>query len=354
MTAQNLYNKFLKEEITESKFLYEIRKQSFLPITKFNSFKDTIQILKTRGLINEEKNPTVPEVKCLTIDQVSPYEYNRGINFELDLFDKSVGQNMPTDEELAKTQEKVLKNLTTDQYYYTKKMMSDIEKKQEKQNLRPEELGKELKAKNQMVKGKMLKEIKIDQPQDIKPKDLLNIIQKINGYFENKSSGNNYDYSDEEKFMEIGDNLNISLDNINIKDLENNSIRKTLFSRLKLFIKDLDIDINGLDENLDQDNECESCNRDKPELDVDVMDPNELEILSKIIEEWGLTEYDLEDSDVIDELATEFQRRNGELEEGIALKDKAGNITYVKDDNEANQQINNARQKNIQLTKQRV
>ena len=87
---------------------------------------------------------------------------------------------------------------------------------------------------------------------------------------------------------------------------------------------------------------------------MDVMDPNELERLSRIIEEWGLTEYDLEDSDVIEELATEFQRRNGELEESIALKDKAGNITYAKDDAEANQKMNDARAKNIQLTKQNV
>ena len=102
MTAQNLYNKFLKKEISKEKFLYEVRKQSHLPITKFNSFQDTIQILKTRGLISEEigkyktdKNVFFPKQDIKTIDQVSPHEYAKGINYEFDLFDKSVGQNMP-------------------------------------------------------------------------------------------------------------------------------------------------------------------------------------------------------------------------------------------------------------------
>ena len=114
-------------------------------------------------------------------------------------------------------------------------------------------------------------------------------------------------------------------------------------------------DDEDLDIDLSQPEGCESCDRDKPELDMDVMDPNELERLSRIIEEWGLTEYDLEDSDVIEELADEFLRRNGNgLEEGIALKDKAGNISYVKDDAEANQKMNDARAKGIQLTKQNV
>lgn len=278
MTTQTLYNNLKQGKITESQFLKEVRHQSYLPITKFNSFKDTIQILKTRGIISEEigkyktdKNVFFPKQEIKTIDQVSPHEYAKGINYEMELFDKSVGQNIPTDEELEKAQQKVLRNLSKDEYYYTRKIMTSGQKKQESQDLEYTELGKETKAKNQMIKGKMLKE-NLDQH-----------------------------YSQ------------------------------------------------------DGDEDCESCNRDLPELDMDVMDSNELERLSKIIEEWGLTEYDLNDEDVIEELAAEFQKREGnDLEEGIALKDKAGNITYAKDEAEATQKMNDARTKNIQLTKQNV
>lgn len=350
MTAQTLYNRFQKDEISKEKFLYEVRKQSHLPITKFNSFEDTIQILKTRGLISEEigkykadKNVPFPKQEIKTIDQVSPHEYAKGINYEFDLFEKSVGQNMPTDEELSKVQEKVLRNLSNDEYYYTKKCMSDIEKKQEKANLRDIELGKDLKAKNQLEKGKTLKE------------------------------------------------------------------------------------------NLDQEEQCEGCMREDHELEPEQMNPSQLKVLGDIIEEWGLTEQDVQDEDVLEELADEFQKRwgleeikvekpsniNSELRsklidiiyrymsdeanpnqdeseydetvemienakteeelinimssflqdedlakkyvlsdealgEAIAVKDKAGNIQYAKDDSEATDIVNQAKQKGVQLTKQNI
>ena len=186
------------------------------------------------------------------------------------------GNNLPEDEELKKVQQTVLKNLTSDKYYYTKKEMSDVEKKQEKEKLEPTELKKDMTAPNQMKKGKKLKE-------------------------------------------------------------------------------NLDITSNPF-YNQEESEECEGCNREQSELDIDVMDPNELEILSKIIDEWGLIETDMEDSDIMEELANEFQKRNqdGTVDEGIAVKDTAGNVQYAKDDNEANTMINNARTKNVKLTKSNV
>ena len=74
MTTQELYNKVLKGEVTESKFLYEVRRDTNLPfITSWNTFKDTVKILKNKGIISEEKKGA--EVLVKTIDQVNPYEY---------------------------------------------------------------------------------------------------------------------------------------------------------------------------------------------------------------------------------------------------------------------------------------
>lgn len=273
MTAQTLYNQLVQGTISENKFLYEVRRDpSLTMITKFNSLKDTIQILKSRSIISEnkdltpkfkaDKTPEVPKVVSLTIDQVSPHEYSKGINYELDLNYKSVGQNMPKDDELKKAQIKVLKNLSTDPYYYTRKCMSDEEKKLEKANLRPEELKKDLTAKNQLVKGKVLKEGVSDLGED-----------------------------------------------------------------------------------------CESCER--KELDIDIMSEGQLQVLGQIIDEWGLVESDMEDPDIMEELTNEFQKRWG-LEEAIAVKDKAGNIQYAKDDSEATNIMNAARTKGVQLTKQNI
>jgi len=368
MTAQNLYNKFLKKEISKEKFLYEVRKQSHLPITKFNSFEDTIQILKTRGLISEEigkyktdKNVFFPKQDIKTIDQVSPHEYAKGINYEMDLFDKSVGQNMPKDEELAKVQEKVLKNLTSDEYYYTRKMMSDEQKKVEKSDLECEELGKDTKAKNQMEKGKMLKEIKIDKPGKTKWEKYIEEELKDWDYEDSITWDLPVDINEKNQLQNLIDknegDLRIDIDGWPIAIYNGNRgfefevmDEKNLEENLDQYYSQDDED---LDMDLSQPEGCESCDRDKPELDMDVMDPNELERLSKIIEEWGLTEYDLEDSDVIEELADEFQKRWG-LEEAIAVKDKAGNIQYAKDDSEATDIVNQAKQKGVQLTKQNV
>jgi len=275
MNTQSLYNQLKKREISEQKFLHEVRRDPQLTMVHpTNSLQDTIAILKRHKVIFEvkDKNPELPEVESLTIDQVSPFQYAKGIEYELKLINLPAGNNLPEDEELKKVQQTVLKNLTSDKYYYTKKEMSDVEKKQEKEKLEPTELKKDMTAPNQMKKGKKLKE-NLDQ------------------YYSQEG-----------------------------------------------------------------DDECNGCNREQEELDIDVMNPNELEILSKIIDEWGLIEADMEDSDIMDELADEFQKRNqeGTVDEAIALKDKAGNVQYAKDDSEANNILNQARTKNVQLTKQAV
>lgn len=276
MTAQTLYNQLVQGSISEAKFLYEVRRDPRLTmITRFNSLKDTIRILKNKSVITESKDVMpkykadktipLPEIECFTIDMVSPYEYGKGINYELELTQLAVGQNMPTEEEMVRTQKKVLKNLTSDPYYYTKKCYSDAEKKSEKENLRPEELKKDNnKAPNQLKKA-------------------------------------------------------------------------------------------SLKENLEGE-ECSDCER-AYELDLDELTPEQREVVGKIVEDWGLTELDLEDEDVLDEIAQELSKiTNGKygMEEAVVVKDKAGNVQYAKDDNEATGIINNAKTKGVQLTKSRV
>ena len=143
MTTQELYNKVLAEEVTQQKFLYEVRRDINLPfITASNNFKDTIQILKNRGMISEKKLSTGKqevEIYAKTIDMVNPYEYTRGMNYELDVVVDAMGNRIAdnagdsmhiedlTKDDILKAQKKVLKNLTKNPQYYQQKLIPQME-----------------------------------------------------------------------------------------------------------------------------------------------------------------------------------------------------------------------------------
>jgi len=132
MTTQELYTKLIAGEITEQKFLYETRRDQNLPfVTSLNNFKDTVQILKNKGIISEKaaKKATGKqevEVIAKTIDMVNPYEYSRGMDIELGVENEAVGNSEITEDDILKAQKKVLKNLTKDPNYYSKKRIASM------------------------------------------------------------------------------------------------------------------------------------------------------------------------------------------------------------------------------------
>jgi len=127
MTTQDLYTKVVTGDITEQKFLYEVRRDLNLPfITPSNNFKDTVKILKNKGMISEKQSKLSTgkqdvEIISKTIDMVNPYEYTKGMNIELGVENEAVGNVDITEEDIKKAQKKVLKNLTKDPNYYSKK-----------------------------------------------------------------------------------------------------------------------------------------------------------------------------------------------------------------------------------------
>ena len=127
MTTQDLYTKVVTGEITEQKFLYEVRRDANLPwITSSNTFTDTVKILKNKGMISEKQTKLSTgkqevDIIAKTIDMVNPYEYARGMDVELGLENEAVGNVDITEDDVKKAQKKVLKNLTKDANYYSKK-----------------------------------------------------------------------------------------------------------------------------------------------------------------------------------------------------------------------------------------
>ncbi len=122
MTTKELYIKHKSGEVSNQKFLYEVRRDARLPwITNMTSYEDAVKILKNKGIINEADEKKYGEVDVIakTIDMVNPYEYAKGMNYELDMADNPVRMDL-TQEEVLAAQKIVLKNITKDANYYTK------------------------------------------------------------------------------------------------------------------------------------------------------------------------------------------------------------------------------------------
>jgi hypothetical protein len=130
MTVQNLYTQYLDGKVTKAKFLYEVRRDQNLDmISHHNNFDDTIKILKNKNIISEKaskesKQPTGKqdvEIISKTIDMVNPYEYTRGMDYELGIIDMPATSGDLSEDNVFKAQKKVLANLTKNpQYYYEK------------------------------------------------------------------------------------------------------------------------------------------------------------------------------------------------------------------------------------------
>ena len=164
MTTQDLYTQVVIGDITEQKFLYEVRRDINLPfITQHNNFQDTIQILKNKGMISEKQTKESTgkqevEIIAKTIDMVNPYEYSKGMDFELDLVYNAVGNADLTEDEVLKAQKKVLKNLTNNPSYYTQKMSMEMEGESEYAIEVTAKSMADLEKKNKGKKGKIIRE----------------------------------------------------------------------------------------------------------------------------------------------------------------------------------------------------
>jgi hypothetical protein len=176
MTTKELYIKHKSGEVSNQKFLYEVRRDARLPwITNMTSYEDAVKILKNKGIINEadEKKYGDVEVISKTIDMVNPYEYSKGMNYELDMAMNPVRQDLDEEEVLA-AQKIVLKNITKDSNYYTKlyaglKPTADVEGYREIE-IAGKNLDKNLKKEMEGRKadGYIKKELKKDAKANVK------------------------------------------------------------------------------------------------------------------------------------------------------------------------------------------
>lgn len=131
MTVQNLYTQYLDGKVTKAKFLYEVRRDQNLDmISHHNNFDDTIKILKNKNIISEKASKESKqstgkqdvEIIAKTIDMVNPYEYSRGMTYELETSEISITSADLSEDNVLKAQKKVLTNLTKNPQYYFDKL----------------------------------------------------------------------------------------------------------------------------------------------------------------------------------------------------------------------------------------
>lgn len=164
MTVQNLYTQYLDGKVTKAKFLYEVRRdQNLTMISHHNNFDDTVKILKNKNIISEKASKESTgkqevDVIAKTIDMVNPYEYSRGMKYELEVLETSITSADLSEDNVLKAQKKVLANLTKNpQFYFDKiyggdnKVVSDKWIETTKKNI--DAIGKGKAAKGLMREG---------------------------------------------------------------------------------------------------------------------------------------------------------------------------------------------------------
>jgi len=136
MTPQQLYQKVLNEEMSQSQFLFQIRRDEELSsfITNTNTYDQTIVQLKNRGHIfdineaKEESFDLLGSIKVLTEatkkpkldqDHANDYEFQQGWRHELDDMKEP---------DIDKARAKALKNIESDPIYYTRLLLLKTKK----------------------------------------------------------------------------------------------------------------------------------------------------------------------------------------------------------------------------------
>lgn len=117
MTTQELYIKYLNEEVNGAHFLAQVRKDPKLSsyINQFTSLKDSIKILKNKGILSETKKKDTPSMEP---DNVNPYELKKGIRVEMEHTDDP-----------KKAEKIALDHLAEDPMYYTRLLTLEKEVK---------------------------------------------------------------------------------------------------------------------------------------------------------------------------------------------------------------------------------
>lgn len=125
MTTADLYKQHQSGKISKERFLQEVRRDQNLPfITNLTSYSDAIKILKNKSIIKESIDSQ--EQTAMILDRMNPYIVKRAVEFELDKMSEI------SDENYEKARAKVAKTLSKNSHAYDDLLISNskqVEKK---------------------------------------------------------------------------------------------------------------------------------------------------------------------------------------------------------------------------------
>ena len=159
-TLTEKYNATLEGKFSKSQFVKDAKRELPKLISPFNGYQDTVQILKSKGMIFEKVKDTyvssakLEYSKIKGIDKFPLHDIERGIDYELEAagFD-SVSLDGVTQEEKDKACKKVVKNLEKDPLHYINLISGESSKVDKHDKMVPVKKGKEVDTFNGMKKA---------------------------------------------------------------------------------------------------------------------------------------------------------------------------------------------------------
>ena len=153
-TIQEKYNGTLNETFSKKQFVIDAVRELPQFITKFNSYKDTVSILKSKGVIREAKKETyakpAPGYSIETLE--------RGVDYELELAGLQ-SQETVSEEDYEKAKKKVEKNLEKNVNHYLDLLAGNKKKKEDSNGYVEVKKNNNVDKKNGMQKVKVKKTV---------------------------------------------------------------------------------------------------------------------------------------------------------------------------------------------------
>lgn len=355
MTVQNLYTQYLDGKITKQKFLYEVRRdQNLTMISPSNSFDDVVRILKNKSIISEKAHKESTgkqevDIVAKTIDMVNPYEYTKGMEYELDIMDVPATSGDLSEENVAKAQKKVLTNLTKNPRYYTEKICGKGEVSEEWVEVTKKEIDKIGKGKPKVIREGLEEAADTEADKDM--------VRKLMAMYEAEPS----------KFEKLYKQAQVQADTT--KEIKFKHLL-SLFDRAKagalqsLANQDrFDADREGMDEMVRPGYHPDGTPKSNEEMSDDEREAfyNDSDFLDEHgqyadrVADVNADSSPLKEEAIYEKYAQKMGKTVDEVKamvrEAIALKDKAGNVQYAKDSTEASNIEKAAKTKGVTLTK---
>lgn len=368
MTTAQLYKQHIEGKVSRAAFLQEVRRDQNLPfVTNLTSYEDAIKILKNKSIISEEKHQlSVDQI----IDRLNPYQFKHAVDFEL-----SKLKGKPTQEQYLKIKEKVAKKLQKNPFAYETEQFAnakDIEKKDSKLEMQPLKKNNLKDKNNEMkkAKGHAIEKKNVSDSKKENKKGKPKGVKEMKGSTKKpKGVAKVMDPQGKEKVLEsviksilqLKENSVIPTERTDyLKDQQVQTpagmgvVREKHGSIVEVELEDgskQTYTLNVLDKH-------NAKNRFDDEPKPQDIGKAEMDQMWSDWDKQGHKPFDtvpatpMSTQDLLKKLKMVVEKLKLK-KEGEALKDKAGNVTYASDA-EAGTIVQNAAQKGIRLTRQKV